>query len=154
MRHFTSGSSLRILAAAFPALILLFGAGCGDSAAPLFPVKGKITFDDEPFVRQSTTVLLSPVEAREDDTEKSVGKIDYEGSYEVYTGTRKGAPPGRYKVVVSAHDDAADLEKKRAKRPAPRSLLPAKYGSRETTDLEIEVVANPAPGAYDLALKK
>jgi hypothetical protein len=154
MRQFICALPLRLLAFAAAEIVLLGAAGCGGPADTLYPVTGKITFDDEPFVRQTTTVLLKPVEPREGETEHSVGKIDFEGNYEVFTGKRKGAPPGRYKVLVSAHDEASDLKKQRSKRPSPNSLLPGKYGSVETTDLEIEVVENPAPGAYDLSLKK
>ena len=135
------------------ALILfsLFVTGCGDSGT-YYPVRGKITFDDEPFVRETTTVVLKPIEGNASEFEP-VGKIDFEGNYEIYTGGRKGAPPGRYKVVVTAHDDSVDLKKPRPKRPVPNSLLPAKYGTAETTELEIDVVAHPSPGAYDLKLK-
>jgi hypothetical protein len=32
--------------------------------------------------------------------------------------------------------------------------VPAKYGVEKTSDLSVEVVENPAPGAYDLKLSK
>ena len=35
-------------------------------------------------------------------------------------------------------------------RPAPKSVVPARYGRAATTPLEVEVVASPTAGAYDL----
>jgi hypothetical protein len=157
MRHLGPGSLRRLLTLLGVALMPLLAAGCGPSGVTLYPVTGKITFDDEPFVRQTTTVVLKSVAAKPDEAEaelEPVGKIDFSGNYEVFTGARKGAPPGRYKVVVTAHDEAVDLKKARSKRPVPNSLLPFKYASAETTDLEIEVVPRPAAGAYDLKLKR
>ena len=65
---------------------------------------------------------------------------------------KKGAPPGRYHVLVSVME-----------RFDPRSRFPygkrksyvnPKYGDLKTSDLVIEVVPSPAPDAYDLKLKK
>jgi hypothetical protein len=42
----------------------------------------------------------------------------------------------------------------RRQRPAPRSLIPARYGQAATTTVAIEVVENPAPGAYDVKLTR
>jgi hypothetical protein len=154
MRHPRSISPRRLMAPAAMALVALFATGCG-SGGTFYPVTGKITFDDEPFVRQTTTVVLKPVAGKPNEAGvEPVGKIDFEGNYEVFTGNRKGAPPGRYKVVVTAHDEAGDLKKARDKRPVPNSLLPIKYASAETTDLEFEVVERPAAGQYDLKLTK
>ena len=77
------------------------------------------------------------------------GAIDAGGNFELFTAGKKGAPPGWYKVVVSAF----------ANRPeeglvAPRLLLDDKYYDEGKTDLRIEVVANPPPGAYDLKVSK
>ena len=77
------------------------------------------------------------------------------GKYTLVTNGRKGAPPGWYKVAVTA-TAPAELDTKRgpSHHPVPKSLLPAKYGQAKTTDLLIEVVEHPAPGAYDLKLSR
>jgi len=137
------------------AFVLVFVTGCGDSGPTFYPVTGRITFDDQPMVRQTTTVVLKPVAPAPDHIgPEPVGKVDFEGNYTIFTGGRQGAPPGLYKVVVTAHDEHIDLKQPRPKRPIPNSLLPAKYASAQTTDLTIEVVETPPPGAYDLKLKK
>lgn len=76
-------------------------------------------------------------------------EIDDDGTYSLVTATKPGAPPGWYRVVIVATE-----------RPNPndpfanrKSFIDNRYGTAEKTPLEIEVVENPAPGAYDLSLK-
>jgi hypothetical protein len=133
----------------------LFGMGCQDPGRPHYPVSGRITYRGRPIQWQTTTIVLKPMAAKAGPAGlEPVGKVDFEGNYEVYTGQRKGAPSGSYKVVVTAHDTAIDLKNSREKRPVASLLLPVKYASVETTDLQIEVVPNPVAGAYDLKLAK
>ena len=73
------------------------------------------------------------------------GTINAEGEYELFTVGKKGAPPGWYKVVVTAY--ANKIEEGPV---TPRLLIDPKYYQVETTDLSIEVVESPSPGAYDL----
>ena len=61
----------------------------------------------------------------------------------------KGAPPGWYKVVVSAYANRIE------EGPVtPRPLIHKKYYDPEKTDLSIEVVPDAAPGVYDLNVTK
>src|SRR5262249_38077153 len=83
------------------------------------------------------------------------GTVNKQGKYTLSTNGRKGAPPGWYKVTVTAVAPAEpDAKPGRSHHPLPRSLLPAKFGHANTHDLSVEVVANPAPGAYDLKLTR
>jgi hypothetical protein len=77
------------------------------------------------------------------------GEIDANGNYELYTVGKKGAPPGWYKVLV-----LADLNQKSGPvhPEMPRWAVHLKYTRPESTDLFVEVVEKPAPGAYDLNL--
>ena len=69
------------------------------------------------------------------------------------TDSGKGAPPGWYKVIVAATGEPPPPPKGPLKsRPIPKSVVPSKYGLAEKTPLEIEVVASPSAGAYDLKL--
>src|SRR5580700_8611524 len=121
MRHLGSDSPCRRFAPAAAILVALCATGCGNSGPALYPVTGRITLDDEPIVRQTTAVVLRPIGPKSSELElEPVGKLDFAGNYEVFTGKRKGAPAGRYKVVVTAHDEAAeaaDVKKPRSKRP-------------------------------------
>jgi hypothetical protein len=80
------------------------------------------------------------------------GPIDADGWFEVYTVGRKGAPPGRYKVLVFA-DANAPTSGAAAHPLPPRWLVPDKYTREATTTLAVEVVANAAPDHYQLELK-
>ena len=54
---------------------------------------------------------------------------------------------------VTAHEGRSEHPKgKGLHRPVARALVPAKYGQPEISNLSIEVVENPPPGAYDLRL--
>jgi hypothetical protein len=78
--------------------------------------------------------------------------IDAEGNYSLTTLGKEGAPPGWYKVVVVVSHVVPTPQgmEKRLGRP----LIPARYGKVNTTELVVEVVETPAPGTYDLKLKK
>ena len=127
-------------------------AGCGGDGLVLHPVAGRATVD-------GTALRVGAVSFRPDAAKgnKSLhhpgGVIDSTGNFELRTIDRKGAPPGWYKVLVFA--DAHDLVAYPNGRPlTPKWLTDPKYISEDTTDLSVEVVATPAPGAYDLKCVK
>src|SRR5207247_10912732 len=81
------------------------------------------------------------------------GTLEGEGHYTLSTAGKTGAPPGWYKVVVTATTSEMSVPSgKRHARPRPKSLVAAKYGQATTTALTVEVVESPAPGASDLKL--
>jgi hypothetical protein len=139
-------------------LIVLVAVGCGDGSDSdkIYPVRGQITFDGQPLVEESTTVLFQPDAARGNEgSSVAVGTVDRDGNYTVKTNGKNGASPGWYKVVVTALAETpqhATGPKDARSRPVARSLLPARYGLARTTPLEVEVVAEPEDGAYDLSL--
>ena len=140
------------LASAFAVSIL--GSGCGDGITRL-PVSGKITFNNEPFTAETTRILFKPDKSKGNNSSlEPVGEVDEEGIYTLTTKGKAGAPPGCYKVIVTAHDSDFRRAGTVPSRPVPKSLLPAKYGSASTTDLAVEVVASPAQGHYDLKLSE
>lgn len=127
-----------------------FGSGCAKQET-FYPVTGKILFDGQPLtgVGQGSVSFHGDAVQGNDTMHQPTGAISPNGEYELITIGKKGAPPGKYKVIVSAF----------ANRPeegpvAPRFLLPKKYYSADTTDLSVEVVARPAAGAYDLQVRK
>jgi hypothetical protein len=146
--------------------LLLFGllsgtlaTGCSDASGvgPTFPVVGKMTFNNTPWTAKNTVILCKPDGAKGNKSPfEPSGTVDAEGNYTLTTKGKNGAPPGWYKVVVTAHEEEAPVHPKgpQSKRPVSKSLLPARYGQAQTTDLSIEVVERPAPGAYDLKLSK
>jgi hypothetical protein len=144
----------------FPALLLVcLASGCGDGSGVgrTVPVAGKILLANEPLTAKNTIVLFKPDAAKGNTSPfEPVGTVDEGGNYTVQTKGKKGAPPGWYKVVVTARDEAPPEHPKSAPqhRPVARSLLPARYGQEKTSGLSLEVVEDLAPGAYDLKLTK
>jgi hypothetical protein len=134
----------------------LLACGCGDSSGvgKTFAVTGKVTLDDGPMTAPNTIVLFKPDAGRGNTSPfEPAGTVDGQGSYTLVTKGKNGAPPGWYKVIVTANEPrGADEKGPRNHRPGPRSLLPAKYGQAATTTVAIEVVENPAAGAYDVKL--
>jgi hypothetical protein len=138
--------------------LVLLSAGCGAGSEfdQIYPVRGKISFDGQPLVEETTTVLFQPdAERRNNGSFQAVGTVDHDGNYTLKTNGQNGACPGWYKVVVTALADTpqhATGPKDSRSRPVAKSLLPAKYGQAQTTPLAVEVVADPEEGAYDLDL--
>ncbi|HEV2949841.1 MAG TPA: hypothetical protein VGX70_20860 [Gemmataceae bacterium] len=141
-----------------PSVLLLFvllTTGCGDSSGvgKTYPVMGKITFKNEPWTAESTIILFKPDRSKGNQTPyEPVGSVDEQGAYTVTTKGKEGAPPGWYKVLVTASGNYEEHPKGKNRHPGPRSILPPKYGQETTTDLAIEVVEHPSPNAYDLKL--
>jgi hypothetical protein len=137
--------------------------GCDNSGVGVtYPVVGRVTLDGKPLAAKLGTVLFEPDASRGNRSPyKPVGEIDPDGNYRLMTqgkpGTapKAGAPPGWYKVIVTAlkDDPKHPSGMHRSQRPVAQSLVPARYGQAATTDLTVEVVEGPAEGAYDLKLK-
>jgi hypothetical protein len=132
----------------------LLACGCGGPGVTTYPVRGSITLDGAPLKAKTTVILFKPDAAKGNTTPfEPTGTLNAAGQYTVSTLGKKGAPPGWYKVVVTATGPPRPAkEDKRRHHPLPVSLVAAKYGQTQTTDLAVEVVAQPAEGAYDLKL--
>jgi hypothetical protein len=140
---------MNMQAAVRAAVVLLFLGltGCGDSIGHTVPVKGKVTVDGKALSKGSVTFWPNKEKGNNSQHEAG-GQISEDGSYEVYTKGKAGIPPGHYKVTVVAQTDADNTAPTKVKL-----LVPQKYTKAETTPLLIEVVENPASGAYNLDVK-
>jgi hypothetical protein len=140
----------------------LFGclaSGCGDDSGVgrTVPVTGMVTIDNVPLTAKSTVVLFKPDASKGNTSSfEPTGTVDADGNYTLKTRGKNGAPSGWYKVVVTAHEGSPPQHPKspREHHPVVKSLIPVKYGQEKTSDLSIEVVENPTPGAYDLKLTR
>jgi len=131
--------------------VLWAGAGCADQSGvgKTVPVTGKVYLGDRPLTTGSVSFRPDASKGNNSTLEPS-GDIGPDGTYKVSTNGKPGAPPGWYKVVVAADvpsnpDDPYSM---------PKSIIGTKYADPNTTDLSIEVVENPPPGAYDLKVSK
>ena len=111
--------------------------GCGERRAE---VSGKATVDGKPLSSKLITILFAP---DLDNPLKKIpsGVLDDQGNYIMSTGATGGVPLGRYRVHV--HWDSKN---------ARGQVCPvhSRFLDSGLTTLTIDVVANPAPGAYDL----
>lgn len=123
-------------------------AGClGCAREPTYhAVTGKMTVAGKPMT--AGRVLFVPADGNP-SPEEARARVDGTGAYTLKTGERDGCRPGKYKVVVFAFPEPGPGE-----GPKPPVWFAAqKYGDPKTTDLEVEVTADPKPGQYDFDLK-
>jgi hypothetical protein len=125
-------------------MLLAALAGCGSSGPSLYSVEGKILVDGKPLTGGS--VSFHPDAAKQNSSTKVIpGKIGQDGSYQLFTDGRPGAPLGWYKVTVVSTSEAD------SSRPdLIKSFVGRKFADRKITPLSVEVKAAPATGEYDL----
>jgi hypothetical protein len=129
-------------------VLALFLLGCGAPPDGFTPVRGKVSYQGKPL--GTGVVILTADTARGNKTaHEPRGTIDENGTYQVTTAGKPGAPPGWYKVGVVCTRAKNDKNL----YAIPDSLIPKHYGEPEKSKLAIEVVDKPAAGAYDLDLK-
>jgi hypothetical protein len=120
---------------------MVAAAGCGPRHVP---VVGKATINGKPLA--GLVIEFNPDPEKGNDARVScMGRIGPDGQYTLISDdgfkVKKGARLGWYKVTVSSPDDEAIPVNK-------------KYTDFRKTDLKVEVVADPAPGTYDLQFGK
>jgi hypothetical protein len=127
----------------------LLVAGCSGGADGLAIVKGKVTYNGKPV--PNGTVNFIPTGGA---IPSATGEIQPDGSYSLQTflGSRpsEGAVIGKHQVVVVAMQDMASrLPEERS--PLPPPIVPVKYTSPATSDLEVQV--EDKENTIDLDLK-
>jgi hypothetical protein len=123
---------------------LLATAGCSRQR-PIVPVAGKVTLNGVPV---SGGQVLLAADPSNDPPIKVIpeGTTGPDGSYELSTAGRKGAPVGLYRAVVMGGESPS--------KKGPSGGVPTVYMLPDKSPLKLDVVANPEPGAYDLKLTK
>ncbi len=136
---------LRSVAVTVGALaVLLPSAGCS-SQFTYVPVKGKVVMKKDKKPVTVGSIVFMP------DKENALrkipsAKIGPDGTFELTTEGKSGAPIGSYVVCVRG-----PMRKVNGKEPPPLPFS-MKYFDANESPLKIEVVASPAPGAYDFEL--
>jgi hypothetical protein len=147
---------LRFLGPPIPLFVVVLALGCGEGSGvgPTFSVSGAITLDGRPLVARTTVVLFKPDRTKGNASAfEPTATVDGQGRYTLFTKGKRGAPPGWYQVVVTAHEGRSEHPKASGlHRQVAHALVPGKYGQPELSNLAIEVVENPDPGTYDLRL--
>ena len=86
-------------------LVLAASVGCSRSGAKCVPATGTLKVNDKP--PEGLLVTLVPASGKDDPSARPSGIVGADGTYELSTydaATRtptKGAPPGKYKVILS-----------------------------------------------------
>jgi len=134
-----------LLSVALCGLVWL-SSGCGKSAK-LTPVSGRVTMNGKPLT--SGFVNFRPNKTKGNTFGgEPIGEINAQGEYTLQTMGKPGAPLGAYKVTVSVTGATTEDNTK----ATPKSLINPTYTNPDTTPLEVEVVAEPKSGAYDLLI--
>jgi hypothetical protein len=124
----------------------LVAGGCSRGET-LYPVAGSVEVAGQPLTFGG--VSFHPAADKGNTTRhQPTGRVDEQGHYQLSTGTSPGAPPGWYRVVVLANPALVPS------MAPPKFATNLKYTREDTTDILLEVVAKPAPNAYDLHLTK
>jgi len=124
-------------------LAALLLAGCS-SEFNYVPVRGKVTLKNGKAVTGGT-VMLYPT--KDNKLRKiAAGKVSQDGTYDLDTEGRSGVPTGSYVVLVKW-----PMRKVEGVESGPPPFS-GKYMFEDQTPLKMEVVADPAAGAYDLVL--
>jgi hypothetical protein len=140
--------------------VLLVGPvfGCASTATEekWAPVAGTVKVEGQPLTKGWLTFY--PDDAKGNgSTRLPVAEITSNGSYELTTNGKPGAPCGFYKVVVAASKDPIPLKPPRNPDGSPKGLrwlVHDKYTRPETTDILSEVIEEPAAGRYDFDLSR
>src|SRR5262249_53083900 len=133
--------------------------GCGDDTglATRYPVTGRVTYKGEPVKRGLITFTPDQTDGR-----AATGTVE-NGNYALTTlADRDGALPGSYKVSLTAREadftqvvanakggPAKQKDVAQANREA-KYLIPAKYGSIQTSGLSAKVEERPNQYNFDL----
>jgi hypothetical protein len=143
--------------AVFCILLAMGVVGCGRTQPEtLVPVTGIVEVEGQ-ALKLGWVTFYPDEDGGNSQLSTPLAEIKNDGRYDLATNGKRGAPPGKYKVVV-----AATREPLPARPPPPREGKPwspawlhhEKYARPQTTDLRIEVVAQSSPGHYDLRLRK
>ncbi len=127
----------------------VFTVGCAKPEVPMHPVAGRVMFDGKPL-HKGDIVFVPDADKGNPHLQFGMGKIGTDGSYVAQTFKKEGIQEGWYKVMVLATENEPEAHL----GWVPIWIVPAKYTKPETTTLSVEVVANPAPGSYDIVIER
>jgi hypothetical protein len=122
---------------------------CGATGEKLTPVAGKVMVDGAPLTTGAVT-FHPDAQKGNHSPHIPVGTLDAQGNYKLMSATKEGAPLGWYNVTVDAQ---GPTDPKNPYAP-PKHLINQRFNEVATSGLAVEVVVQPAAGAYDLMLAR
>jgi len=94
------------VALVFACVCLMFASGCGDGGPSLVDVTGTVTQNNKPLEGAAVMFMPDPSSADARPAEDTTGP---DGNYKLRTGTRFGAVPGKYHVVITPAPPASAI---------------------------------------------
>lgn len=146
------GKQHRFLRAGALAVFVLLPIGCSGGIKGE-RVEGKVTFEDGKPLSVGSVVTFHPDSAQGNTSPHTArGSIDSSGNYKLSPDVAgiSGVPRGWYKVSVGATKSVNPKDE----YSEQVSIIPKKYDDPGTSGIKLQVVANPAPGAYDIKIKR
>jgi hypothetical protein len=130
---------------------VLGAGGCGSSApkgpdVPLSPVTGKITVEGTPMTVGVVTFYPNQAQGNKNIVVPT-GMIK-DGEYKMQTNGKDGAPPGWYKVTISANSPTVAILPADAVKPNDS------YQNKMMSELQVDVKETPPPSGYNFNLTK
>lgn len=123
-----------------------FLGGCGPSRKPgekpTFPVTGEVTYKGKPLAGASIFFM-----SHDEGTQQAFGTTDEQGRFQLTTYNQNdGAAEGSYNVVVKKFTSVGgggsggeEMDLEIGAKIQPKSLIPTRYNSADTTDLAATV---------------
>jgi hypothetical protein len=133
---------LRTLAI-LPALgLAVLVAACGDGRRPVFPVSGKVLYQDRPT--PGALVIFHPLNDPDPNAPRPIARVNADGSFSptTYKG-EDGAPAGEYAVTVAWVKETDNQNAPKEEQREPRNLVPDRYGKPETSGLRVHIKSGP-----------
>lgn len=126
--------------------LLLFGLAFGLSIASgcskkapweiAYPTKGEVTLKGKPI--SNAEIVLHPLDAECPQTVRPQARTAADGTFHPWTYREgDGVPAGRYKITVIRNE----VEVSKGTIVAKPNDLPRKYAQKNTTDLEVTILA-------------
>lgn len=119
-------------------VVLLALSGCGEKGIHTVPVSGKVLYRGQPA--PGAQVVLHPVSRDPKQPFSATGSVQENGDFKIgVNATGDGAPPGKYVATVQWFKV---VQTEGGAGPGP-NVLPAQYGSVETSPLKVIVNEGP-----------
>jgi hypothetical protein len=129
-----------VLAASVTALLCI--SCTHDKRRPVFPVRGKVLYEDQPT--PDALVIFHPVNDPDPRAPRPLGRVRPDGQFTTTTyRTDDGAPAGEYAVTITwvKEVDNQDLPKEKQKEAPNR--LPDRYSKPQTSGLQVRIQEGP-----------
>lgn len=108
---------------------------CGASRSKAVPVAGQVLIGEQPI--SNAVVIFHPINGKE-DVVRPTGRTDEQGRFKLTTTKDgDGAPPGEYKVTITAYQSTEQP----GTDSVIRNHLPDRYAKIETSNLTATVAA-------------